>query len=190
MVGLRLRNNAAGPAVAACKVSKIAELPVTLTGRRAMVDAKFGTHDTRFIVDSGAFYSTVSRASAAEFGLSSEPAPPWFRLRGVNGDTSAAIASAKDFSLAGLPIPRVSFIVGGTDTGTAGLLGQNSGCGRGRGEAEHLAAVFGPGQGEGTHGGGLPGAGRCDRKLQPCPGCAHLPNQRSLPEIQCRAVRR
>ncbi|MEG8056471.1 hypothetical protein QP150_06605 [Sphingomonas sp. 22L2VL55-3] len=67
---------AAGPAVAACKVSKIAELPVTLTGRRAMVDAKFGTHDTRFIVDSGAFYSTVSRASAAEFGLSSEPAPP------------------------------------------------------------------------------------------------------------------
>jgi len=93
----------AGPAIAACKVSRIAELPVTLAGRRAMVDAKFGTHDTRFIVDSGAFYSTVSRASAAEFGLSSEPAPPWFRLRGVNGDTSAAIASAKDFSLAGLP---------------------------------------------------------------------------------------
>ncbi len=114
-----------GPAIAACKVARIAELPVTLIGRRAMVDAKFGTHDTRFIVDSGAFYSTVSRASAAEFGLKSDPAPAWFRLRGVNGDTSASVASAKDFSLAGLPIPRVSFIVGGSDTGTAGLLGQN-----------------------------------------------------------------
>jgi hypothetical protein len=29
----------------------------------------------------------------------------------------------------------------------AGLLAKNSGCGRGRGEAEHLAAVLGPGQG-------------------------------------------
>ena len=55
----------AAPAIAACKVAKIAELPVTLLGRRAMVDARFGTHDTRFIVDSGAFYSTLSRASAA-----------------------------------------------------------------------------------------------------------------------------
>ena len=116
---------AAGPAAAACKVSKIAELPVTLTGRRAMVDAKFGAHVTRFIVDSGAFYSTLSRASAAEFGLSTEPAPAWFQLRGVNGDVSASVGTAKDFSLAGLPVPRVSFIVGGSDTGTAGLLGQN-----------------------------------------------------------------
>lgn len=115
----------ASPAVSACKVARIVELPVTLVGRRAMVDASFGAHETRFIVDSGAFYSTLSRASAAEFGLSSEPAPPWFRLQGVNGDASAAVARAKDFSLAGIPIPRVEFIVGGSDTGTAGLLGQN-----------------------------------------------------------------
>ncbi|MET0310018.1 MAG: aspartyl protease family protein [Sphingomonas sp.] len=90
-----------------------------------MVDAKFGARSTRFIVDSGAFYSTLSRASAAEFGLSSEPAPAWFRLKGINGDASAGVARAKDFSLAGIPIPRVEFIVGGSDTGTAGLLGQN-----------------------------------------------------------------
>lgn len=115
----------AQPAFAACKVAKIAELPVTLIGRRAMIDAKFGDHDTRFIVDSGAFYSTLSRASAAEFGLSSEAAPSWFRLKGINGDSSASIAKAKDFSLAGVSIPHVDFIVGGTDTGTAGLLGQN-----------------------------------------------------------------
>ena len=115
----------AGPAVAACKVAKMGDLPVTLIGRRAMIEAKFGTHDTRFIVDSGAFYSTLSRASAAEFGLSSEPAPPWFRLQGINGDTAASFAQAKDFSLAGIPIRRTDFIVGGSDTGTAGLLGQN-----------------------------------------------------------------
>jgi hypothetical protein len=40
-----------------------------------------------------------------------------------------------------------------------GLLGKNTGCGRGRGQAEQLASVLGPGQGEGTHSGGLAGAG-------------------------------
>ena len=112
-------------ALAECKVAKIAELPVILVGRRAMVDAKFGAHETRFIVDSGAFYSTLSRASATEFGLSTEAAPSWFRLRGINGDSTAAVGKAKDFSLAGIPINSVDFIVGGSDTGTAGLLGQN-----------------------------------------------------------------
>ncbi|WP_375382445.1 aspartyl protease family protein [uncultured Sphingomonas sp.] len=115
----------AGPALADCKVAKMAELPVTLIGRRAVVDAKFGTHETRFIVDSGAFYSTLSRASAAEFGLRTEPAPAWFRLQGINGDSSASFANAKDFSLAGIPIRSADFIVGGSDTGTAGLLGRN-----------------------------------------------------------------
>lgn len=116
---------AAGPAFAACKIARLAELPVTLIGNRAMVDAKFGPHDARFIVDSGAFYSTVSRASAAEFGLSTVPAPGWFRVRGINGDASVEITNTKDFVLAGIPLPKVSFIVGGSDTGTAGLLGQN-----------------------------------------------------------------
>jgi tetratricopeptide (TPR) repeat protein/predicted aspartyl protease len=124
MLGL-LGTAVASPVMAACQVSKIAELPVTLVGGRAMVDAKFGTRDAHFIVDSGAFYSTLSRASAAEFGLTLTPAPAWFRLRGIGGDSSVSFAQAKNFSLAGIAIPRVGFIVGGSDTGTAGLLGQN-----------------------------------------------------------------
>jgi hypothetical protein len=72
----------------------------------------------------------------------------------------------------------------------AGLLGEDSGCGCGGGEAEHLAAVLGPGEGEGAHRGGFPGSGWGDRKLQPGTGGAHLPDQRSLPSIQGRAVRR
>lgn len=112
-------------AQAKCGVSKMADLPVTLIGQRAFVDARFGAHKTRFIVDSGAFYSTLSRASAAEFGLSTTPAPAWFRLRGINGDSSVSFTRAKDLSLAGIALPPVDFIVGGTDTGAAGLLGQN-----------------------------------------------------------------
>jgi len=115
----------ASPALAACKVGKIAELPVTLIGQRAMVQAKFGDRPTQFILDSGAFYSTISRATAAEFKLEDEALPPWFRIKGVNGDATASAAVARNFSLAGIALPKVDFIVAGTDTGSAGLIGQN-----------------------------------------------------------------
>ena len=72
----------------------------------------------------------------------------------------------------------------------AGLLAKDRSRGGGRGKPDHLAAVLGPGQGEGPHGGGLPGAGGGDRQLQPGPGGAHLADQRGLPGIQCGAVRR
>ncbi len=68
------------PALAACKVQKILELPVTMAGRRPMVTAQLGGRDVRFILDSGAFYSTISRANATEFGLSVQSLPPYFRL--------------------------------------------------------------------------------------------------------------
>lgn len=113
------------PALAACKVAKMLELPVTMAGRRPMVTAQLGGRDVRFILDSGAFYSTISRANAAEFGLTVQALPPYFRLKGIGGDSSAGAAETRNFTLGGVPIPKVSFIVGGSDTGTAGLLGQN-----------------------------------------------------------------
>lgn len=113
------------PPVSKCQVAKMAEFPITMAGRRPMVDARFGDKPARFILDSGAFFSTVSRASAAEYGLKVAAAPEWFRLKGIGGDTSAGIADTSDFSVAGIKLPKVGFVVGGSDTGTAGLLGQN-----------------------------------------------------------------
>jgi hypothetical protein len=49
----------------------------------------------------------------------------------------------------------------------AGLLGEDGCGGSGGGETDHLAAVLGPGEGKGAHGGGLSGASRSDRQLQP-----------------------
>jgi predicted aspartyl protease/Flp pilus assembly protein TadD len=112
-------------AAADCKVAKMLDLPVVMAGRRPLVTAQIGGRDARFVVDSGAFYSTLSRASAAEFGLKITPLPSSFRLKGVNGETSASSAIAPSLALGGVTIPKVSFIVGGTDSGTAGLLGQN-----------------------------------------------------------------
>ncbi|MBS0480082.1 MAG: retropepsin-like domain-containing protein, partial [Proteobacteria bacterium] len=108
---------APAPAAGKCKVAKMAELPVTMVGRRPMIDAKFGDRSARFIVDSGAFYSTISSASAAEFGLKVTPLPPTFRMRGIGGDSSVGVAKSTDFSLSGIKLPYTNFIVGGSDTG-------------------------------------------------------------------------
>ena len=108
-----------------CQLSKYLEIPVTMRGSRAMVSAQIGGKDAQFILDSGAFYSTMSRASAEAYGLSVSPLPPGFELRGINGGTSAAETKVRSFELAGVTLPNVPFVVGGTDTGQAGLLGQN-----------------------------------------------------------------
>lgn len=112
-------------ATSTCQLVKFLELQVMLVGRRPIVTTTIGGKEARFIVDSGAFYSTMSRASAAEYGLRLVAAPARFRMRGVSGDTSVSVASVSDFGLGGSSVPKVDFLVGGTDTGTVGLLGQN-----------------------------------------------------------------
>ena len=47
----------------------------------------------------------------------------------------------------------------------AGLLGEDGGRGSRGGEADHLAAILGPGEGEGAHGGGFASASGGDRQL-------------------------
>lgn len=113
-------------AQAECQITKFLEIPVTMRGDRAIVSAKINGQDAQFILDSGAFFSTLSRASAAAYGLKLEPLPPNFRLMGINGATSASMTTVQSFSLGGATLPKIDFIVGGTDTGQVGLLGQNS----------------------------------------------------------------
>jgi tetratricopeptide (TPR) repeat protein/predicted aspartyl protease len=108
-----------------CRAETIATLPVTMANLQPMVDARIGAKPARFILDSGAFYSTLSRASAAEYGLKVDMAPPGFRISGFGGETSAGITETDKVSLAGNELPKVLFIVGGSDMGATGMLGQN-----------------------------------------------------------------
>jgi len=111
---------------AACKIDRLAELPVTMTsGYKPMVSAKIDGMDAQFIADSGAFYSLISPGVAAAAGLHTYAAPHNFRLSGIGGETNASVAKVKDFTLAGLPIHNIEFLVGGSDFGNAGLIGQN-----------------------------------------------------------------
>jgi tetratricopeptide (TPR) repeat protein/predicted aspartyl protease len=108
-----------------CKIAQIAELPVTMIDMHPMVTAQINGVDALFIADSGAFYSMLSPASAAEFKLSTYPAPFGLFVGGMGGGVSASVTKVKVFTLAGVPIHNVEFLVGGGDLGGAGLLGQN-----------------------------------------------------------------
>lgn len=117
----------AGRALAGCTLGRLAELPVTMIGLRPTVPVKIDGADARFIVDSGAFYSSITPASAAQFKLHLDPAPYDLRIIGIGGSTSAQVATVKVFTLASIPLHGVQFVVGGSEVGggAAGLLGQN-----------------------------------------------------------------
>jgi tetratricopeptide (TPR) repeat protein/predicted aspartyl protease len=111
-----------------CHLGKMAEFPITMHGMRPLMTAGINGTQVQFMVDSGAFYSTLSPASAAELKLQTRFAPFGFYMQGVGGGRAeASIATVKTFTLAGAPLKNIDFLVGGSDTrnGTVGVLGQN-----------------------------------------------------------------
>jgi tetratricopeptide (TPR) repeat protein len=117
------------PAYAAdkkCTVSRILELPITMNSLRPTIPVKINNRDAKFVLDSGAFYSLMSSATAAEYNLKLTPAPFGFRIMGVGGSAEAKIATVKEFTIVGITIKNVEFLVGGSEVAAyEGLLGQN-----------------------------------------------------------------
>src|ERR1700730_4822431 len=114
-------------ALAACKLGKL-ELPVTMSGSKPIITAKINGEDARFIADSGAFFSMITEASAAEFKLRLTPAPFGLYIKGIGGTVDPSIATVKVFTFAGIPVRDVQFLVGGSTVGgleNVGILGQN-----------------------------------------------------------------
>lgn len=117
----------AAPAQAAgkCEVGRIAQLPVTMVGLRPIVHVQINGKDAAFTADSGAWYSMISPGSAAELGLKLVDLPPGYFNRGIGGDFAPKLTTVDRFTIAGVPVPRVQFLVGGSEVGSVGLLGQN-----------------------------------------------------------------
>jgi tetratricopeptide (TPR) repeat protein/predicted aspartyl protease len=129
MIGLALAVPASVLAATSCRLGKMAEFPITMWNLRPLLTAKINGAEVRFLVDSGAFFSVISPGSAAELGLSTYPAPFGFYMIGVGGGSaSVAITRVKEFTLAGVPLHNVEFLVGGSEVagaGSIGVLGQN-----------------------------------------------------------------
>jgi tetratricopeptide (TPR) repeat protein/predicted aspartyl protease len=110
-----------------CALHKLVEFPITMVDLRPQMTAKINGTDVRLTVDTGAFYSFISPASAAELNLSTRPAPFGLVVRGVNGSVSTSITRVKEFTIPGVTLHDIEFLVGGSqvDRGSVGLLGQN-----------------------------------------------------------------
>ena len=114
-------------AFAACKLGKYADLPVTMVGMRPTITAQINGQDATFLFDSGAFYSMLSNAAAAQYGLPLSAAPFGLWVMGTNGAVDTSVATVKVLTFAGVAVHNVEFLVGGTDVGgdIAGIVGQN-----------------------------------------------------------------
>jgi tetratricopeptide (TPR) repeat protein/predicted aspartyl protease len=117
-----------GIAAARCQLQQIAVLPVEMHGLRPLVSTKINGVEARFVLDTGAFYSTLSRDAAAQYQLRVTPAPGnALTIAGIGGEERAQIATVDSFDYLGTPLSKVGFFVidqNGWD-GTVGLLGQN-----------------------------------------------------------------
>ena len=127
LIGALALFGVAAPALAGgkCEVGRIAQLPVTMVGLRPIVHVQINGKDAAFTADSGAWYSMISPGSAAELGLKLVDLPPGYFNRGIGGDFAPKLTTVDRFTIAGVPVPRVEFLVGGSEVGSVGLLGQN-----------------------------------------------------------------
>jgi tetratricopeptide (TPR) repeat protein/predicted aspartyl protease len=114
----------ASSAGAKCQLGKLLDIKIMMQGTRPLTELGINGHPLQFIVDSGAFYSTISPGTAAELGLKLEPSP--VQMVGIGGEAgTTSVATVKSVDLAGVALHDIDFIVGGSETGVAGLLGQN-----------------------------------------------------------------
>jgi predicted aspartyl protease/Tfp pilus assembly protein PilF len=111
----------------ACKLALAAELKVNVDGLRAYLPTKINGKDAVFLVDSGAFFSTVDSDNATRLGLRKSQLPLDMIVGGVGGDAGGWVGSADTFQVARATFPNVQFVVvpQSIDSDSVGLLGQN-----------------------------------------------------------------
>lgn len=114
------------PALAKGKCELVgASIPFVLKNGHAQSTLKLNGQNADFIVDTGAFWSTVTAADAQRLKLTRVPTPPGFLYTvGIGGETPSYIFRADTVEFLGVALKNIEFITAGTDFG-AGLLGQN-----------------------------------------------------------------
>lgn len=114
---------AGGVARAACVLKPLAELPVTMSAnRQPRLSATVNGVPISFMVDSGAFFSSLSSDNAATLKLRLVKMPDQYVI-GVGGVADISQTRVASFGLAGAMLHDVEFAV--VHSGVADLIGQN-----------------------------------------------------------------
>lgn len=121
---------AASPAFAAqekCHIEAM-EIPVRLVESRPVATVQLNGVPVPLLVDSGAFFSFLSEASAKQLDLRLRPAPSNLRVYGITGAVEALkVTTVKRMTIERAEFPAVEFLVGGNEinAGIMGVLGRN-----------------------------------------------------------------
>jgi predicted aspartyl protease len=118
---------AAGATPGSCELKDLFTVPTRLEHLSATVPSRINGTEARLMVDTGAFFSTLSKAAATRLNL---PAAPVWRLQvdGVAGPASGASVRVRDFVLGDRPpVKDVNFAVLNESfgDGAIGVLGEN-----------------------------------------------------------------
>ncbi len=112
-----------------CRLLQLGTLPVTLQGLRPTVRVGINGRRATFLLDSGAFYSTISADTAARYRLALHAIPgDEVYLTGAGGGmTRPRLTTVKTFSYLSAPLHHVQFLVTPQNFWgrLAGSLGQN-----------------------------------------------------------------
>lgn len=111
-----------------CQLQQLGVLPVDMQGLRPVISTKINGSEARFILDTGSFYSTMSRDAAAQYNLRVGSLMSGdFYIAGLGGSERAQVATVGKFEFLGATLPNVQFIVidQNRQGNVAGLLGQN-----------------------------------------------------------------
>jgi hypothetical protein len=113
---------APAPIPAACKLAKLAELPVTMHGV-PQVPVVIDGHPANMIVDTGSWKSTIWRGAAASLGLKIVPSD--LTTYGAGGSDQAGMVRVHDFTLASFTVHNLDMLVVGRGSSStfAGVLG-------------------------------------------------------------------
>ncbi len=111
---------------AGCNPRLIAELPVTMRGLRPTVPVKVNGQDATFFIDTGAFFSMLTPASAARFGMKLRPLPADITISGAGGGANAYLTTPKTFTLEHADL-HIDFLVmeKGFEGNQAGVMAEN-----------------------------------------------------------------
>jgi predicted aspartyl protease len=114
-------------AFGACQLGELAQLPVTMVGLRPTIPVRINGVDATFVVDSGAFFSMMTPAAAAQFHLTPRTGPSNLQINGIGGVMYYTVATVGDFALGPVDLRHMDIIVGGNTLGggAQGMLGQN-----------------------------------------------------------------
>lgn len=109
-----------------CKLGSF-EIPVVMSGLRAVAKLRVNGTEVPMIVDSGAFYSMLTDAAAAQLNLRTRRAPDHLRVYGLTGPIEVRMTQVAKLGFQNAEVSNVEFLVGGNEpgAGTMGLLGRN-----------------------------------------------------------------